>query len=462
MTHARRTKGMEVIKLFNYVPLMLFFSVPAYCVDLGRTGAVKGVGKNLTKVVETAEAVSTPSVPSGPASGNPGTSYSYTTGGGVSRLGHVVEYRFDWGDGTYSSWGTGTSASHSWSSAGTYQVKAEARCGTHTGAVSGWSGNLTVSIAAETVSAPTAPTGPATGAPGTSYTYTTGGANSSLGHPVEYRFDWGDSTFSTWAATASASYAWTAAGTYSVKAQARCATHTANTAVSTGLSMAITALAPLAHQMVLIPAGTFSMGSNTFSNEQPIHVVNLDAFYIDKYEVTFDQYDRFCDATGRTKPSDSGWGRGTRPVIDVSWNDAKAYCDWAGKRLPTEAEWEYACRAGGTGAWTFGDTEATLVNYAWYGVNSGSQTHPVGEKTANAWGLYDMHGNVWEWCADWYDSGYYAGSPATNPPGPASGTYRLLRGGSCYVAANDARSAYRGSGPGGGGSDYGFRCAASP
>jgi formylglycine-generating enzyme required for sulfatase activity len=218
--------------------------------------------------------------------------------------------------------------------------------------------------------------------------------------------------------------------------------------------------------MILIPAGTFSMGSLDWSETQPVHSVTLSAFYLDKYEVTFDQYDAFCVATSRTLPTDSGWGRGTRPVINVSWNDAKAYCDWAGKRLPTEAEWEYACRAGSTGYWCFGDTEATLVNYAWYSANSGSQTHPVGEKTANAFGLYDMHGNVWEWCADWYDSGYYSVSPSSNPPGPASGTYRVLRGGSwvfIVVFANDSRSAFRNyNDPDDGGSVVGFRCAASP
>ena len=219
--------------------------------------------------------------------------------------------------------------------------------------------------------------------------------------------------------------------------------------------------------MVLIPAGEFTMGSDSGeSDEKPPHRVYLDAYWIDKYEVTFDQYDKFCEATGRSKPSDSGWGRGNRPVINVSWNDAVSYAKWAGKRLPTEAEWEKACRAGSTSKYCYGNSESMLGDYAWYSSNSGSKTHPVGQKKPNAWGIYDMHGNVWEWCSDWYDSGYYkvaAGfQPAKNPKGPNSGSVRVLRGGSWCGYAISCRSSIRGrSSP-----DYrnyfgGFRCAAS-
>lgn len=122
------------------------------------------------------------------------------------------------------------------------------------------------------------------------------------------------------------------------------------------------------------------------------------------------------------------------PVVHVSWNDAKAFCDWLSKktgrtvRFPTEAEWEYACRAGSTGKWCFGDDERAVRDYAWYGADSGMQTRPAGQKKPNAWGLYDMHGNVWELVSDWYDEGYYARSPRENPTGPDTGNMRVRRG----------------------------------
>ncbi|MFH2069613.1 MAG: SUMF1/EgtB/PvdO family nonheme iron enzyme [Elusimicrobiota bacterium] len=214
--------------------------------------------------------------------------------------------------------------------------------------------------------------------------------------------------------------------------------------------------------MDLIPAGEFTMGSDRGeSDEKPPHKVYLDAYYIDKYEVTFEQYDKFCEATGRKKPSDSGWGRGTRPVINVNWNDAVAYANYYGKRLPTEAEWEKACRSGSETKYCFGDSKSELGEYGWYSSNSGGWTHPVGSKKPNRWGLYDMHGNVWEWCSDWYDGGYYKNSPYRNPKGPGSGTYRVLRGGSWINNASNCRSTDRGGSTPGIRSDYGwgFRCA---
>jgi formylglycine-generating enzyme required for sulfatase activity len=132
------------------------------------------------------------------------------------------------------------------------------------------------------------------------------------------------------------------------------------------------------------------------------------------------------------------------PVEEVSWNDAQEFLKklnavekGARYRLPTEAEWEYAARAGQSGE------PATLDAVAWYSENSGSQTHAVGQKQANGWGLYDMLGNVWEWCADWNDSEYYGKSPSVDPPGPASGTTRVLRGGAWFFLARYARVADR-------------------
>jgi len=216
-------------------------------------------------------------------------------------------------------------------------------------------------------------------------------------------------------------------------------------------------------EMVLIPAGEFMMGLDSGdSDERPFHKVYLDTYYIDKYEVTFEQYDKFCEATDRGKPGDNDWGRGNMPVINVTWNDAVAYAEWAGKRLPTEAEWEKACRAGSTGKYCFGDSESELGDYAWYYGNSGNKTHPVGQKKPNKWRIYDMHGNVWEWCSDWYKKNYYKNSPYKNPKGPDSGSVHVLRSGGCFTYANTCHSAFRGwSSPVNSGILGGFRCAAS-
>ena len=203
-----------------------------------------------------------------------------------------------------------------------------------------------------------------------------------------------------------------------------------------------------------IPAGTFTMGSPTSevdrSLEETQHQVTLSAFKMSKYEVTFEQYDAFCDATSREKPSDEGWGRGKRPVINVSWNDATAFAEWMGCRLPTEAEWEYACRAGTTTPFSTGSNLTTSQanyngNYPYNNNAKGEyrqKTLPVGSFTANAYGLFDMHGNVWEWCSDWY--GDYSSGAQTNPKGAASGSLRVRRGGSWYADAGDCRSANRG------------------
>ena len=225
-------------------------------------------------------------------------------------------------------------------------------------------------------------------------------------------------------------------------------------------------------EFVKIPAGTFTMGSpisevDRYDYEQQ-HQVSLSAFKMSKNEITFAQFDVFCDATGRGKPNDQGWGRGNRPVINVSWVDAKAFADWMGCRLPTEAEWEYACRAGTTTPFNTGNNLTTEQanyngNYPYNGNPKGvyiGMTQPVGSYPSNAWGLNDMHGNVWEWCSDWY-ADYGTGSQ-TNPTGPVSGSFRVNRGGSWNYYARDCRSSGRRSGnnPSGSYNYLGFRLVA--
>ncbi|MCP4698070.1 MAG: SUMF1/EgtB/PvdO family nonheme iron enzyme, partial [Gammaproteobacteria bacterium] len=220
-------------------------------------------------------------------------------------------------------------------------------------------------------------------------------------------------------------------------------------------------------EMVCLPSGTFRMGDSQrvgTSREKPVHEVTLSSFFIARYPVTFAEYDQFCEATKREKPSDENWGRDKRPVIKVSWEDAAAYCEWLSERskekyrLLTEAEWEYACRAGSDTAYYFGDDEKQLGNYAWHSENSGRQTHPVGKKKANAWGLHELLGNVWEWVQDWY--GEYSKDAQTDPSGPETGSYRVMRGGSWFRDARYCRSAYRSrDDPGNRSVSFGFRLA---
>ncbi len=199
-------------------------------------------------------------------------------------------------------------------------------------------------------------------------------------------------------------------------------------------------------EFVLIPAGTFQMGSNDGRrDENPVHSVTISQpFYMGKYEVTQKEW----KAVMGTNPS---YFEGDNlPVEQVSWNDVQEFIKKLNQkeggnkyRLPTEAEWEYAARAGSSTTWHFGDNESQLGEYAWYDKNSGNKTHPVGEKKPNGFGLYDMHGNVWEWVQDWYGSGYYSNSPRTDPKGPNSGYDKVLRGGSWYGKSESTRSALR-------------------
>lgn len=213
-------------------------------------------------------------------------------------------------------------------------------------------------------------------------------------------------------------------------------------------------------EMVWIESGIFRMGSPSSesdrkSDEGPVHEVTISqGFYLGKYEVTQGQWESVMG----TRP----W-QGERyvrsgsnyPAVYVSWGDAQEFIrrlnTSVGRnvyRLPTEAEWEYACRAGTTTRWSFGDNESQLTHYAWYRDNAWNvgeeYAHIVGTKRPNSWGVYDMHGNVWEWVQDWYDGGYYNSSPSVDPAGPSSGSARVGRGGTFANYAQGVRSAYRG------------------
>jgi formylglycine-generating enzyme required for sulfatase activity len=200
---------------------------------------------------------------------------------------------------------------------------------------------------------------------------------------------------------------------------------------------------------VLIPAGTFMMGSGIEQegdeDEKPQHQVTLSSpLYVQTTPVTQGQWHQVMGEN----PSFFRECGEDCPVENVSWDEVQEFIEKLNRmegtdqyRLPTESEWECACRAGSTGSFCFGDQEAELGKYAWYEKNSEKSTHPVGLLKANPWGLYDVHGNVYEWCQDWY--GQYPPGPVTDPEGPSSGEHRVLRGGSWNGDADDLRSAYR-------------------
>ena len=246
--------------------------------------------------------------------------------------------------------------------------------------------------------------------------------------------------------------------------------------------------------MVYVPAGSFMMGSpaseaERLEREGPIHKVSISkGFYLGKYQVTQDEWQKLMGSN----PSHYKNAGNLAPVESVSWNECQDFCHKAGSgmRLPTEAEWEYACRAGTRTTLYNGEMKIVGTNnapaldpIAWYGGNCGvyyeggvdssqwaekqydhtrASTHPVGRKLPNSWGLYDMIGNVWEWCQDWYDGDYYKNSPERDLTGPISGANRVLSGGSWVNGAGNCRTAYRGSNwPGYRGNIVGLRVAAA-
>lgn len=225
---------------------------------------------------------------------------------------------------------------------------------------------------------------------------------------------------------------------------------------------------------VPVPAGCFQMGngfSDAYHLEKPVHEVCLDEFSIAKYDVTVGAFRRFVQESGYVTEAESSGGcyaydgaswrmnsgaswrspgfkqDDSHPVVCVTWDDAARYAAWlSGKdaksyHLPSEAQWEYAARSGGRIERYAGGGDIDAL--AWYSANANGTTHPVGQKKPNALGLYDMSGNVWQWCADWYSQSYYRQSPRNNPKGPPEGTKRMFRGGSWFYDARGVRASYR-------------------
>lgn len=221
-------------------------------------------------------------------------------------------------------------------------------------------------------------------------------------------------------------------------------------------------------EMILVEGGTFTMGSNNGEEEEkPTHLVTLSSFKISKYVVTVAQYKAFCQAMGRQMPDAPDWGwNDNHPMVYVNINDATAYCNWLSKedggnyRLPTEAEWEYAARGGNKSKGYIYSGSNDLEKVGWSAENSDRKIQAVCQKGPNELGLYDMSGNVFEWCSDWY--GEYSDSSQTNPKGPASGELRVLRGGCVGSSAKYCRVTYRTcEDPNNGGEAGGFRVVSS-
>jgi formylglycine-generating enzyme required for sulfatase activity len=242
---------------------------------------------------------------------------------------------------------------------------------------------------------------------------------------------------------------------------------------------------PVEIPMVDIPSGTYLMGSKDGIDEEPIHSVKIKAFRMSATEISEELYYGWRGAGYHqvtvfksSRYRDPRMAPQTIPMVNISWYDAVKFCNkqskkeglqpcyndstWecdfsgSGYRLPTEAEWEYACRAKSTTMFSLGNDERVLGKTAWYSLNSDKRIHSVGQKKPNAWGLYDMHGNVWEWCNDWY--GPYSGDETTDPSGVPNGPGRVLRSGACNHPAFDCRASARTFGnPKYGGMFIGFR-----
>ena len=332
---------------------------------------------------------------------------------------------------------------------------------------------------------------PGSGQIGTTFQFDASGCTDSEDptSALQIRWDWENDGYwdTNYSTTKTKSHQYNSEGTKTIKLEVK---DTGNLTATTTRQVTIGNINY--DEMVFVAAGSFEMGSNSGgSNEKPVHTVNLDAFYIDKYEVTNGKYATYLNealAAGLIQASSStvtkdgnelldlndsdcqisysggsfvvDSGKENYPVIEVTWYGANEYAKHYGKRLPTEAEWEYSARGGSQSqGYTYSGSN-NAGDVAWYSSNSGGSTHTVGTKQENEIGTHDMSGNVWEWCNDWYDSDYYSSSSSTNnPQGPSSGSSRVLRGGSWSSDTYYVRSANRnGYNPYYSYSDIGFRC----
>lgn len=279
-------------------------------------------------------------------------------------------------------------------------------------------------------------------------------------HADTFYWEFGDGHTST-ERNPSHRYEWH--GNYTVKLTA--------TSGSASASTTLAVLIPLYRlDMIAVEGGSFLMGSNAGSaNEQPIHPVTLTSFEIGKTPITVSMYDEFCRNTGHSTPARPNWNGWHHPVVNISWDDAIAFCQWLSYRsgqtyrLPTEAEWEYAARGGRQSSGFDYAGSHQVAEVAWCAGTAEERTYETGLKKSNELGLYDMSGNVWEWCYDWYRDDYYAESPVSNPNGPVSGDVKVVRGGSWNYPCLRSRVAGRGYlSPNGQYDHFGFRVVRVP
>lgn len=212
------------------------------------------------------------------------------------------------------------------------------------------------------------------------------------------------------------------------------------------LTLSVNAQGKNSVKWVRVEGGEFLMGCSSADKDcypdEAEHKVYVSTFEIAACEVTVEQYMYFCEQTGRQKPKEPPFGwQSQHPIVNVTWQDAADYAQWAGCRLPTEAEWEYAAKGGKQSKGYKYSGSNNPLEVGWCFENSAASTHPVGEKLPNELGIYDMSGNVWEWCSDWY--GKYSSGAQANPKGPYDGSYRVVRGGSWDDNAKGCRSSNR-------------------